>query len=115
MDEGQEYAGTDFYCDIALPHPERLAIVHETARVLAFHHTRPRYDTHVVVVPKMHITSLTTLTEADEPVVRELLRVVQDVARTVERSQGAARVTTNVGRYQESKHLHVHVVSGPRR
>ena len=114
MDEGQEDTG-DFYCDLALPHPERLAIVHETARVLAFHHTQPSYETHIVVVPKVHITSLTTLTEADEPVVRELLRVVQQVARTVEQSQGAARVITNLGRYQESRHLHVHVVSGGER
>jgi hypothetical protein len=27
---------------------------------------------------------------------------------------GEARVLTNVGRYQESKHLHVHVMSGDR-
>ncbi len=87
-------------------------IVHESDLVLAFQHTRPSYDTHIVVVPKPHIESLTSLTEADEPAVRELLKVVREVARTVEISEGGARVTTNVGRYQESKHLHVHVVSG---
>lgn len=106
------YTGADFYCDVALPHPERLTVVHDGSGVLAFHHIRPSYETHLVVVPKAHLTSLTTLTAADEPVVRELLEVVQEVARLVEHSHGAARVITNVGRYQESKHLHVHVVSG---
>ena len=110
--DGGEYTGADYYCDVALPYPDRLAIVHDGKAVLAFHHTRPRYDTHIVVVPKAHITSLTTLTEADEPVVRELLRVVLEVTRMIEQSQGKARVITNVGHYQESKHLHVHVVSG---
>jgi len=37
---------------------------------------------------------------------------VQQVAREVERTHGAAGVLTNLGRYQDSKHLHVHVYSG---
>ena len=113
--EDEPYAGSDLYCDVALPHPDRLMVVHDGEGVLAFHHTRPRYDTHIVVVPKRHVSSLTSLTDADAPVVRELLEVVQEVSRLVEQSHGAARVITNLGRYQEPKHLHVHVVSGERR
>lgn len=115
MDAGSEYTGNDFQCDVALAHPERLTIVHETGHALAFHHTRPDYETHIVVAPKAHIASLTALTQADEPVARELFGVVQEVAREIEPSKGAARVILNVGEYQESQHLHVHVVSGPRR
>jgi len=115
MDDQETYTGSDFYCDVAIPHAERLAVVHESDAVLAFHHTRPAWKTHYVVVPKRHIASLTTVTESDEPVVRELLSVVQELARQVETSQGAARVLTNLGDYQDSKHLHVHVVSDPRR
>jgi histidine triad (HIT) family protein len=107
-----DYPGSDFYCDVAVPYRERLTIVRETHTVLAFHHTRPKWQLHIVVAPKQHITSLTTVSEADVPVVRELLEVVQEVARIVESSHGAARVVTNVGHYQDSKHLHVHVVSG---
>ena len=67
-----------------------LDVVHEDAQVLAYHHTRPFWPTHVVVVPKRHIGSLTTVTEADEADVRALLAVVQRVAREVETSEGAA-------------------------
>lgn len=112
MSEHATYAGADFYCDVAVPHPELLVVVYESAAVLAFHHTRPSWETHLVVVPKRHITSLTTVTSADESVVRELLAVVQQVGCSLESTHGAARVITNVGQYQESKHLHVHVVSG---
>jgi histidine triad (HIT) family protein len=115
MANASEYEGEDFYCGVALAHPELLEVVHETKHVLAFRHTRPSYPTHIVVIPKRHITSLTAATEADEPVMRKLLLVVRDMASRVETSQGAARVVTNVGRYQESKHLHVHIVSGARR
>ncbi len=67
-----------------------------------------------MVVPKRHVRSLTTLTAEDEPLVRELLAVVATVAAQVETEHGAARVLTNLGRYQDSRHLHVHVASGER-
>ena len=106
------YDGDDFYCDVAIPDAEALDVVHEDARVLAFHHTRPFWPTHVVVVPKRHIASLTSVVAEDEADVRALLAVVQRVARQVETEQGEAAVLTNLGRYQDSRHLHVHVYAG---
>lgn len=106
------YEGTDFYCDVALPRVVPLDVVCEDDRVLAFHHTRPYWPTHVVVVPKRHLASFTALTSEDEDDVRALLAVVQQVARDVETSQGEAGVLTNLGRFQDSKHLHVHVYAG---
>ena len=107
-----DYAGDDFYCDVALRHADELDVVHEDDRVLAFRHTRPFYDVHVVVVPKRHVASLTAATSSDEDDLRAVLRVVQQVAAEVEAEHGGARIVTNIGRYQDSKHLHVHVVSG---
>lgn len=110
----REYDGTDFYCDVAIPHAAALDVVYDSPAVLAFHHTRPYRRTHLVVVPKQHVRSLTHLTAADEPLVRELLRVVRDVAARVEAEQGSASVVTNIGAAQDSRHLHIHVLSGPR-
>ena len=107
------YAGDDFYCDVAIPYPDRLEVEHQDEQVLAFHHTRPFWRTHLVVVPVRHIASLTSVTAADEADVRALLAVVQAVARRVETEHGEAAVLTNLGRYQDSKHLHVHVHAGP--
>lgn len=109
------YSGTDFYCDVAIPNTGALEVVHEDDLVLAYHHTRPFWQLHIVAVPKRHIASFTTATAADEADLRALLGVVQQVAREVEREHGAAAVLTNLGTYQDSKHLHVHVHSGPRR
>ena len=102
----------DFYCDEVLSGRLRVTVVDETADVLAFEHTRPAYEHHVVVVPKRHVADLLA---ADADLLTELLRVVQRQARAmVERTQ-ACRVITNLGDYQDSKHLHWHVVSGNRR
>ena len=106
------YDGDDFYCDVALPNSDALEVVHDGADVLTYHHTRPFWEVHVVVVPKRHVPSLTDTAGADEDLVREALGVVQQVAASVEREHGAARVVTNLGRYRDSKHLHVHVSSG---
>jgi histidine triad (HIT) family protein len=107
-----DYTGHDFYCDVALPNVDALDVVHEDDRVLAFRHTKPFYDVHVMVVPKRHIASLTTATADDEADLRALFTMVQRVAAEIERDHGGARVVTNIGKYQDSKHLHVHVVSG---
>ena len=103
---------TDFYCDEALSGRTRVEVVMETDDVLAFHHTRPHWAVHIVVVPKVHIPSLTNLGGHSVELVYRLLDVVRDVAAEVERQHGACRVVTNLGRYQDSKHLHFHVGSG---
>jgi histidine triad (HIT) family protein len=106
------YDGDDFYCDVALRDIAQLSVVHDSENVLAYHHTRPYWPVHIVVVPKAHVPSLTDLSGADETLLRDLFDVVQKVAADVERDRGAAAVLTNLGRYQDSKHLHVHVSSG---
>lgn len=103
---------SDFYCDEALSGRTPVRTVMETDDVLAFHHTRPHWEVHIVVVPKVHIPSLTDLGGHDIQLVHRLLDVVRQVAAQVEREHGACRVVTNLGAYQDSKHLHFHVGSG---
>jgi histidine triad (HIT) family protein len=52
------------------------------------------------------------VTEQDAELMERLFSVVQSIAHDVEEATGAAAVLTNLGRYQDSKHLHVHVHSG---
>ena len=106
------YSGNDFYCDVALKDSSALQVEYESDQVLAFHHTKPHWPTHIVVIPKKHIASFTTISHEDMPIVQELLMVIQDIARKVEKENGAARILTNLGEYQDSKHLHFHVNSG---
>jgi histidine triad (HIT) family protein len=100
----------DFYCDEVLSGKTPVDVVAETDNVLAFHHTRPFWETHIVVIPKTHVGSLLTI--EDSSLLVELIGVVKRVATTVVEEKGAARVLTNLGNYQDSKHLHFHVNSG---
>lgn len=100
----------DFYCDEVLSGKTQVEKVLETDNVLAYHHTRPFWPTHIVVIPKTHVASLLTI--HDEGLLLELLNVVKSVASQVVQEKGAARVLTNLGEYQDSKHLHFHVTFG---
>ena len=102
----------DFYRDEALSGNMPVEVVAETDGVLAFHHTRPFWPVHIVVIPKQHVPSLTDLGDFDESIVHEVLAVVRKIAAEVEAEHGAARVLTNLGEYQDSEHLHFHVNSG---
>jgi histidine triad (HIT) family protein len=102
----------DFYCDEVLSGRTPVRKVIETDDVLAFHHTRPFYPAHVVVIPKRHIGSLLTLEEEDDNLLLQLIGIIRRVAAGMLEEHGACRVMTNLGEYQESKHLHWHVVSG---
>ena len=103
---------SDFYCEQVLSGKTRVEKILETDNVLAYYHTKPFYETHIVVIPKRHISSLLTLEKADEEIFLELFSIIRQVAARVVTEKGAARVLTNLGKYQESKHLHFHVYSG---
>jgi histidine triad (HIT) family protein len=102
----------DFYCSEALSGKTRIDIVEETEEVLAFYHTRPFWPVHIVVIPKRHIPSLIDLGGHPIQLVHQVLEVVRLIASRVASEHGACRVLTNLGVYQDSKHLHFHVVFG---
>ncbi|MBT4446954.1 HIT domain-containing protein [archaeon] len=100
----------DFYCDEVFSGKTPVKKVLETENVLAYYHTKPFWPVHIVVVPKKHINSLLTLT--DRSLIIEIMDVLQRVSKEVTEEHGQCRVLTNLGNYQDSKHLHFHVNSG---
>ncbi|MFC7393356.1 HIT family protein [Scopulibacillus cellulosilyticus] len=102
----------DFYCEEVLSDNTKVEKIYETKNALAFYHTRPFYRVHIVAIPKKHIPSFTNLDDNDKDLFFELMEVVKLLAKKVESEYGACRVLTNLGRYQDSKHLHWHIISG---
>jgi histidine triad (HIT) family protein len=102
----------DFYCDEVLSGRTPVRKVLETDNVLAYHHTRPYWPVHIVVIPKRHIGSLLALGDGDDGLLLEMIAAVKEVASRVVAEHGGCRVLTNLGVYQDSKHLHWHVCFG---
>ncbi|MBS1188495.1 MAG: Histidine triad protein [Rhodocyclaceae bacterium] len=88
--------------------------VYEDEDILAFNDINPARPVHVLVIPKRHITSLATVTEADTPVLGKILTKANEIA-VAQGSPDGFRVIANTGRIgqQEVQHLHIHIVGGP--
>lgn len=87
---------------------------YEDEEVLAFHDIHPQRPTHLLVIPKRHITSLAHATLEDIPVLGRILAVANDIASSNGSPDGFRTIinTGNIGG-QEVGHLHAHIVGGP--
>lgn len=69
----------DFYCDEVLSGKTQVKVVMETNNVMAYHHTRPYYKHHIVVIPKIHIQSF--ISEEEENNDETLLEMMQVIKK----------------------------------
>ncbi len=88
-------------------------IVFEDDLCLAFRDIAAQAPTHVLVIPKQEIASLSAVTDEDAPLLGHLLRVATKVARQLGLQDGY-RVVINCGRDggQSVDHLHLHILGG---
>ncbi|MEY8750616.1 HIT family protein [Alkalicoccobacillus gibsonii] len=104
----------DFYCREVLSGNTQVETVVDTKNVLAFYHTHPFYEEHIVVIPKKHITSFITVKEEESIIMSEVLSVIKEIATDMNDKFGACTVSTNIGDYQTNKHMHWHIHFGKR-
>lgn len=104
----------DFYCDQVLNGNVEVNVVFETDLVLAFNHTQPYFQRHIVIIPKQHIDSLSSVETIDSRLAADFMQAIHHVTSILEREEGGCRVSSNVGNYQTTKHLHWYVHSGKR-
>lgn len=86
--------------------------VYEDEHVLAFHDIHPKAKTHILVIPKQHIASLSEATENDEILLGKLLSTARIIAK--EQELAGYKILMNVNREggQVVFHLHLHILSG---
>jgi histidine triad (HIT) family protein len=101
----------DFYCENVLNNRITVKKVKETDNVLAFYHTKPSWIIHIVIIPKKHIVNLL---EADLEIIKEILFIAQEIIRELKLEKTNYKLIVNGGSFQDSQHLHFHLVSGKR-
>ena len=87
--------------------------VYEDAEILAFHDIHPLRALHLLVIPKRHITSLASVSDADTLILGKMLGLANRLALE-NGSPDGFRAIINTGRIggQEVAHLHVHIIGG---
>jgi histidine triad (HIT) family protein len=90
------------------------SIVYEDERVLAFNDINPQAPTHVLLVPKRHISTLNDLVPGDDSLVGELNRRAAAIADERGISAGGYRTVfnTNSAAGQTVFHIHLHLLGG---
>jgi histidine triad (HIT) family protein len=88
--------------------------LYQDERVMAFRDIRPIAPTHVVIIPKKHIPSLTQLSEADLLLMADLVKVANQLAKREGIAGKGYRLVINCGREgtQLVPHLHMHLLGG---
>ncbi len=88
--------------------------VYENELVRAFRDVEPQAPTHVLVVPKRHVQSVSQLTQQDGDLMLAMLEAIQAVVKSEGLEEAGYRLVANTGEEggQSVPHLHVHVLGG---
>jgi len=89
-------------------------IVFEDDQVIAFRDINPKAPVHILLIPRAHITSAASLTEANGPMLGHMFAVAAQLARDEGIAKSGFRLTTNsgAGAGQSVPHLHFHLMGG---
>ena len=89
--------------------------VYEDDLILAFRDIAPQAPTHILVIPKVHISGCDGVTAENSAVVAHIFAVIPQIAKAEGLANGY-RVVSNCGEDagQTVPHLHFHILGGKR-
>ncbi len=85
------------------------SIVYESDTVIAFKSIQPVSETHILIVPKDHVYSVTDFSDANQ--FFSLLTAAQSIIADLQLEKGY-KLVFNGGKYQAVPHAHWHLLGG---
>lgn len=89
--------------------------VYQGDKVVAFRNINPLAPTHIVIVPKRHVTTVTELEEQDRAAAAEMLMCVKKIAASEGVTETGFKLVINKGGPHVEmlvSHLHMHLLGG---
>lgn len=89
-------------------------VVHEDERLVAFSDVNPQAPTHVLIVPRRHISTLNDLTDDDTELVGAMVRLAARIAADCGYAEAGYRTVfnCNAAAGQTVFHIHLHLLAG---
>ena len=89
-------------------------IVYEDDVCLAFRDIAPQAPTHVLIIPRKHISTINEITADDQAIVGSLYSAAQDIAAAEGFADEGYRVAMNCNEAagQTVFHIHLHLLGG---
>lgn len=90
--------------------------VYENDHVIAFRDVNPQAPTHILVIPRKHISTVNDLTADDKNIVGEMVLAAQAIAKQegIEDDGYRLIMNCNEGAGQTVFHIHLHILGGRR-
>ncbi|GIO65600.1 histidine triad nucleotide-binding protein [Paenibacillus sp. FSL M7-1455] len=88
--------------------------VFENEQILAFKDIQPAAPVHVLIIPKKHIATMNDVAEEDLPLVAEMHKAAQQIAKELGVADTGYRLINNCGpdSGQAVYHIHYHLLGG---
>jgi len=89
-------------------------ILRESDRVIAFRDTSPQAPTHILIIPKEHLSSAVEIDDSHADMLADIVQAAAHLAHTEGIGESGWRLVTNVGpdSGQAVFHLHFHLLGG---
>ncbi len=103
-------ASRDWYCEEVLSGKQKVQIIWEDDRVLAFHHPYPRFKVHAAIIPKQHVSSILDTKALDSQLLTSMVLAVQKVTHLLGLDKTGFYVRFNAGKPDVTPHMHWHII-----
>ena len=89
-------------------------IVYQSEELVGFRDLNPQAPTHVLIIPRRHISTINDITESDAEMIGQLIVAAKEIAAQEGISEPGYRVTMNcnAGAGQSVFHVHLHLLGG---
>lgn len=89
-------------------------IISEDENFVVFKDINPKAPIHLLIVPKIHIGPVSSLSSSDKEILGKLILKAKEISEKIGVSENGYRLVFNVGRDagMEISHLHLHLLAG---
>jgi len=89
-------------------------IVFQSDAAIAFRDINPQAPTHILIIPRRHISTINDVTDDDAPLVGSLFAAARELAAQEGLADDGYRVVMNCGEGagQSVFHIHLHLLGG---
>ena len=91
-------------------------ILYQDEEVIAFRDINPQAPTHLLIIPRKHITSLADISEAESTLIGHMVNIANRLAKEEGVFERGYRLVISCGEEggQLVPHLHMHLLGGQR-
>lgn len=88
--------------------------VFESDNIIAINDLNPQAPVHILVMPKIHISSVNEISAENSHIIAEIFESIQKIAEKTNIKDSGYRVVSNCGHdgCQSVMHLHFHILGG---